>query len=211
MIRRHLKTIARHLLSSGYRPLNRIEVSRAALQHNVGLVQAQHRDYTIIPVLKGNAYGHGIDLVARALKASPLLAVDGYHEAEHIHDVTDHRVLVMGYIRPGNVRLLNTTHCSYVVQDIAGLKAFGALGRVVRIHLELNTGMNRLGLSPSELPAYLEVLRSYPKLQLEGVMTHLADGDNATSDEFNRRQQEAFDAQIEMVLAAGFRPRYVHI
>src|SRR5205814_9777787 len=101
--------------------------------------------------------------------------------------------------------------CSFVVQDEAGLHAFGKLRRPVRIHLELNTGMNRMGLQPSELAAYLGTVEKYPNLELEGVMTHLADADNAQDASFTTRQVASFDAQMARILAAGFRPKYMHI
>lgn len=141
----------------------------------------------------------------------PMLAVDGYFEAGKIRRITHHRILVLGYILPENVRLLDTKRCSFVVQDIAGLEAFARLNRRVRIHVEINTGMNRLGLQEDELEPYLEVLNLFPKLELEGIMTHLADADNELDDSFTARQVEQFDRQVEFILARGFTPQYIHI
>lgn len=196
-----------------YKTLNWIELSREAALHNVHLAQCQHPEHGIIPVLKANAYGHGIREMAAILDKAPcdLLAVDGYFEAGQIRRITRHRVLVLGYIRPENARLLDTHRCSFVVQDAAGLEAFGRLDRRVRIHLELNTGMNRLGLAPRELNHYLETLSLFPKLELEGVMTHLADADNPADDSFTVRQVEEFDRLVEGVIAKGFHPRFIHI
>ena len=196
-----------------YRTLNYIELSRSAVLHNVRLVQGSHPSSSIIPVLKSNAYGHGLQEMAFILNGAecPMVAVDGYFEAGSIRRITRHRILVLGYILPENVRLLDTKRCSFVVQDIAGLEAFARLNRRVHIHVELNTGMNRLGLQPDELERYLEVLQLFPSLELEGIMTHLADADNERDDSFTARQVEQFDRQVESVLARGFRPKYIHI
>jgi alanine racemase len=173
----------------------------------------QHPGFTVIPVLKGNAYGHGIEQVAKILNDADcsFLAVDGYFEAARIRDITRHKILVMGYILPKNVPLLDVRRCSFVVQDIAGLHAFGALGKPVRIHVELNTGMNRLGLQENELLPYLAVLKQYPKLILEGVMSHLADADNELDDGYTARQVQTFDTLVERIVADGFSPTYIHI
>jgi alanine racemase len=117
----------------------------------------------------------------------------------------------MGYIKPENTALLDTVKCSFVVQDIAGLKAFGELHKPVRIHLELNTGMNRLGLSTTELPGYLQTIKKYPNLMLEGVMTHLADADNELDDTFTKQQVKKFDYAVDSIKKSGFTPRYIHI
>src|SRR4029079_172405 len=66
-------------------------------------------------------------------------------------------------------------------------------------------------LQPEELPAYLDTLKKYPKLQLEGVMTHLADADNELDNNFNAKQLNVFDKQVAHILAAGFRPTIIHI
>jgi alanine racemase len=213
IFRRVAKRAIAHLTDTGYRPLNRIEVSRSRCLRNISLLQTQHEDQEIIPVLKGNAYGHGLQVMGEILNGATckLVAVDGYFEAAQLRDISRHRLLVMGYILPQNVRLLDLKRCSFVVQDKAGLKAFGALKKPVRIHMELNTGMNRLGLQLEEVPDYLAEFKKYPQLRLEGVMTHLADADNERDDGFTKAQVEIFDRQVSRILAAGFNPEYIHI
>jgi len=212
MLRGNARRVLKRL-QAPYEVLTRIELSSGALEHNVRLIQQQHPEFEIMPVLKGNAYGHGIEPIAGLLNQIPgrLVAVDGYFEALAIRDLTRRRILVMGYVLPVNVPQLDLKRCSYVVQDVAGLEAFGKLGRPAFIHVELNTGFNRLGLQPDELPVYLETLQKFPDLELEGVMTHLVDADNAADDSCNVRQQKLFDAGVEKILEAGFRPGLVHI
>lgn len=213
MLRKYTKRALQRLTANDYRPLNRIELDASAMRHNVALIQEQHAGFAIIPVLKGNAYGHGLEPVARILQDTGcrLLAVDGYFEAAKIRDTTTRRILVMGYILPENAHLLDTKRCSFVIQNIEGLQAFGRLGRPVRVHVELNTGMNRLGLQPDELEDYLQVLRQHPNLHLEGIMTHLADADNELDDSYNRQQVRVFDEQVARILSKGFHPEFIHI
>lgn len=213
MLRRYAKKALKHLAGNDYRPLNRIELNRQAMLHNVALIQEQHSKFEIIPVLKANAYGHGLEQVAEILNGATCryLAVDGYFEAARIRDITSHHILVLGYVLPQNVHLLDTKRCSFVVQDIQGLVAFGALGKPVRVYVELNTGFNRLGLQPDELPEYLIALKKYPNLELEGIMTHLVDGDNELDDSLDLKQQKLFDATIAQIFEVGFRPKLIHI
>ncbi len=215
LLRARLQKLAHQVQhkSQRYRTLNWIELNRAAALHNVRLIQARHPRQSVIPVLKGNAYGHGLKEMAEILNGADcdLLAVDGYFEAGKIRHSTRHRILVLGYILPENARLLDTRRCSFVVQDVAGLEAFGCLRRPVKVHLELNTGMNRLGLRPQEVDAYLATLRRFSHLELEGIMTHLADADNDADDAWTHAQTKLFDASVAHILARGFRPRFIHI
>jgi alanine racemase len=190
--------------------LNRIEVSRSAILHNFDHFKTDGRD--IIPVLKSNAYGHGIEQVAEILRARkfPYIAVDGYFEALRIRSVSSQPVLVMGNIKPSNYQKIKIDNFSFVVHDIPTIRLLGSLGKSIKVHLEINTGMNRYGIDPAELDGFLAELRSFPTLELEGVMSHLADADGET-DTYTQSQIELFDATVEKILEQGISPRYIHL
>lgn len=213
MIKKYLKKILKTFTTNNYSPLNRVEINKQRLLHNLSVLQLQHSCFSIIPVLKSNAYGHGLTQISQILNSADcdLLAVDGYFEAAKIREITNHRILVMGYIKPENVKLLDVKKCSFVVQDSDGLKALGSLQKPANIHIELNTGMNRLGLQPNELNKYLRTLKSFPKLKLEGIMTHLADADNEIDSSYTDQQVQIFDSLVESILNQGFKPKYIHI
>ncbi len=213
MLRRNLKKALKHVRPNRYVPLNQIEISKSAALNNVNLIKNKHKDYGIIPVLKANAYGHGLLQMAEILNDTDcdFVAVDGYFEASGIRDVTRHNILVMGFIRPENVHLLDTKRCSFVVQDTESLIALAHLGKQVRIHAELNTGMNRLGLQPDELDEYLDTLKQFPSLKLEGIMSHLADADNEIDNRFTLQQVETFNKSVRHILDKGFEPRFIHL
>lgn len=207
-----VKQRLKSLVVGDYKTLNLVELNRRRVQANIDLIRGQNPGTAIIPVIKANAYGHGLAQIAKILNDADcaFVAVDGYFEAARIRRLTKHPILVMGYIGPENFHLLDTKRCSFVIQDIAGLKAMGQLRRPAKIHLELDTGMHRLGLTAKELDEYLEVIKQYPNLKLEGVMTHLADADNE-HDDFTFRQVREFDEGVERVLSVGFKPRFFHI
>ncbi|MGH7237162.1 MAG: alanine racemase [Candidatus Saccharimonadales bacterium] len=202
-----------HKANQRYQTLNLIELNAAAVVANVKLLQRQHPGFSVMPVLKANAYGHGLSEMAKILNdaSCEFLAVDGYFEAAKIRYITKHRILVLGYIGSENVRLLDTKRCSFVVQDIAGLEAFARLNKSVKIHIELNTGMNRLGLRQDEFKPYLKILKKYSQLKLEGIMTHLADADNPRDNSFTGAQVKLFDELVEKVKWTGFNPKVIHV
>lgn len=212
MIKTLIKKVRNNLLEDNFDTLNRIEISKNAIINNFNVFQEINPGFSVIPVLKSNAYGHGIIQCAKILNSvkCDFLAVDGYYEAAKIIDITDHRILVMGYIKSANFNLLNLKKYSFVVQDVDSLNSLARLNKKVNIHVELNTGMNRLGLTNCELNDYLAVLKKSPKLNLEGVMTHLADADN-NNDDFTKNQVEKFDKMYEMILNSGFSPKFAHI
>lgn len=139
------KTLRR--FEKGFETQNIIEVSKPALVSNLRLF-GEMSGKSVIPVLKGNAYGHGIEQVATALKNEKLtyIAVDGYFEAQRVREFSKHPVLIMGAIPPQNFNRIHYDRFAFVVQDDAAIKALGETGRKVKVHLECNTGMNRMVL-----------------------------------------------------------------
>lgn len=208
-------TVDKHLqrFEKPFATFNEITVSRSALLHNFDFFSSLLPGGYVIPVLKSNAYGHGIAEIATILKQRkfPYIAVDGYYESLAIHNVSKQPVLVMGAIKSDNFQKMNFRGLAFVVQDANTVKALAKTGRRAKVHIELETGMTRHGVTAKDLPAFLELLARYPKLAVEGVMTHLADADNPADDSYNKKQTQAFDSAISRILEAGFKPKYIHI
>ena len=194
-----------------FSPQNRIEVSRSALIHNLEVFR-EVSGKPVIPVLKGNAYGHGIDVVAYALKDQdlPYVAVDGYFEALRIREVCDQPVLIMGAIKPGNFAHMKYDKFAFVVHDEAAINALGKTGKKIKLHLECNTGMNRMGAQPEDVAALAQLILTYKNLELEGVMSHLADSDGSDPATV-QLADDKFDDCIEAIRRAGGKPRIIHI
>jgi len=198
-------------LEKEYVTHNRIEVSRSAILHNLNLFETMNGQ-SAIPVLKGNAYGHDITLVAKALKGYklPYIAVDGYFEALRIREVSNQPVLVMGAILPENYKHMKYDNFAFVVHDEASIKALGKTGKRIKVHLEANTGMNRYGVKPDEMLALTKLILAHKNLTLEGIMSHLADSDGKDPVTVDTAVAQ-FDACVETVRKAGAKPTLFHI
>lgn len=194
----------------GYEVLNLITVSQSAIIHNFDLIQSVH-DIDVIPVLKANAYGHGLKEVAMILKARnpPFVAVDGYFEALAIRQVSKQPVLVMGSIGANNINSLRTKGVSFVVFSKEAFNTLKKSRRTITVHLEINTGMNRHGLSLDELADVLTELPAFPNVHVEGVMTHLSSTDEIQQD-YSDAQFVQFETALQRIHQAGLHPKYIH-
>jgi alanine racemase len=209
-IRKKIDTILRNF-EKKYETYNHIEISRSAILHNIHAFE-ELSGLKVVPVLKGNAYGHGIQLVAKALKAKklPYIAVDGYFEALKIREVNSQPVLIMGAILPENYKNITYDNFTFAVDNEVSIRVLGETKKHVKVHLECNTGMNRYGAEPENIGRLTKLILSYPNLKLEGVMSHLADSDGDNPDTVNQAV-ELFDACVEEVKAAGAEPLYIHV
>lgn len=204
------KKISNRLRGYTYEASNRIDISRSAILHNFDLLK-KTTQCDLIPVLKANAYGHGLEEVATILKSRtfPYIAVDGYHEAMRIQRVSKQPILVMGSIGATNINTINHKNLAFVVYSQESLRAVCGSREKVRIHIEVNTGMNRHGFEPEDLAEILETVSAHPKVIFEGLMTHLATADEADASYMNK-QYEQFKNCIDLIQLKGIRLKYIH-
>lgn len=205
----------------------RAEVNLAHLRHNLRVVERTLVTTNVRPpfvwgVLKADAYGHGAAAVARTLERAgmPGLCVALLEEAIELRDAGIRiPILVMGgYYGPRREGLeeILARDLVPVVYDVGHIERLGMLarfdgdGRPVRVHLKVDTGMGRLGVSIKELDDVLDALEARPHVRLDGLMTHLACAD-AEDLEATRHQLGLFHKVLGRVRARGFSPRHVHM
>ena len=80
-----------------------------------------------------------------------------------------------------------------------------------RIHVKIDTGMGRIGVRYDEVENFAIALKSFPRLRLEGLMTHFAAADDPGQNEFTALQIERFDSALNVFSELGFNPAYVDL
>jgi alanine racemase len=193
--------------------LNRIEISKSAIINNYQVYQQNNPNSCIFPVLKSNAYGHGLEQVVDILSdiKPEYICVDSYYEYLRIKSINSCQgVLIIGYTKPNNYKLFDFKYLAITVYDLESLKVLGDLNQKINIHLKIDTGMNRQGIFVDELPEFLSQLKKYQKLNLEGVLSHFADADTPDSD-YTLEQVKVFKNALEFVKKFGFSPKFIHI
>lgn len=189
----------------------------------------------ILSIVKGNGYGHGGPQVAKALEkaGSDWFGVTCTEEGIAVRQAGVLKpVLVLTSFWPGEEsRLLehNLTAVVHRCEQLAQLDraAAGYLGarrgsarghrpasRRVSFHLKMDTGMNRLGIAPSDVECFARQLAKCKHLELGGVFTHFASSEVLTSTrtgEQTRQQEERFYAALDRFRALGVSPGIVHL
>ncbi len=177
------------------------EISTSALAHNVATLRARlgstpRRRLGV--VVKADAYGHGVELVAPALVGAGVdwLIVNSAREARRLRNVAgvpgDHPVYVCGPLLPFEARDIVEARARTVVVDVDVARALSAAsvaaGRVTPVHVKIETGTHRQGLTQHDAVAFARVVRDLPSLVVEGVTTHFADIEDTTDHRFADRQ-----------------------
>lgn len=199
-----------------YQSLNVIEVNREALRHNFHLVQNAHPEALVAPVLKSNAYGHGLKLIGKWASEElkpPFLCVDSLFEAYELEKIgVKTPLLILGYTFPKNFTVRRRlTQFHFPVYDVETLEALHKHQPGAKIHIKIDTGMHRLGIVPNQVDDFIASLKKNNRVQVEGIYSHLSQADNPRKTTFTRKQIQVFKQVIARFEAAGFSFRWKHI
>lgn len=166
-------------------------------------------------VVKANGYGHGAAVCAPILAeaGADLFGVATVGEAVELRSAGVQKpILVLTGASGAEVGVLLKERLAVAVIHLGMARdlAAAARGNRLRVHLKIDTGMGRLGIRPSELPAFLEELRQLGGLEVEGVFSHFGNADDVNQD-YSNRQIERFQEALAAVAQAGFQPRWIHL
>jgi alanine racemase len=206
------------------------DVSLTALVHNFKAIRTyvnpakekRRAPRQVLCIVKGNAYGHGGPEVARALEraGSDWFGVTCTEEGIELRKAGVRKpILILTSFVPGEEKRLLEHHLTAVIhrcEQLAQLEKAAARGgkRKVTFHLKIDTGMNRLGLKPSDIDCFARQLAKSPHLQLGGVMTHFASSESFADTPAGRQthqQEERFFTALERLRALGIDPGIVHL
>lgn len=187
------------------------EINLSALRANYRALSAYTNGASIMAVVKADAYGHGAIEVARALRKAGCehFGVATVEEARELRaDGVGERIyLLAGYFadQAPEIVALDLIAPIFDLSLIEPLEhAASASGRVgFRVHLEIDTGATRLGISPMDLAEAAHRLHHAPSLKVEGASTLLANAGDPASP-ITDRQLAVFRDALAMLRAAGF-------
>jgi len=193
-----------------------VEVDLDALTANIAEVRRRvGPDVRILLIVKADAYGHGAVEVAReAVRAGVhMLGVATVDEGKELRGAgIDAAVLVLSPALPDEIPELLAHDLRVTLPDLDFAAALSQhawrAGKIVPVHVEVDTGMGRSGLLPEEAVAVAARAAALPGLLVEGVYTHFPVSD--TDVEFTRAEMRAFAAVVAAMRAAGVAPRLVH-
>jgi len=192
-------------------------IDLAALAHNLSQIKRYlSPGCDIMAVVKANAYGHGAVETAHALARQGIerFAVASLDEGIALrHAGLSASIVVLGALLDNQVPDLVAHRLTPVISDGRILPTLAMAARShpapYPIHLKVETGMGRLGFSPEELLSLLTDPIFRTPLQIEGLMTHLADADG-TDSAFTERQLGVYRSMLAQIKQRGFTVPLLH-
>ncbi len=183
-------------------PLIAVHISKSAILHNIAVFAKKVPKLQIAPVLKSNAYGHGLLLVAKILEKNPsvgFLVVDSYYEARVLRTEGIHTpLLVMGHTDTKTILESPFSRVSFAVGTLSQITELAkSTQRTPPLHIKIDTGMHRQGIQPHEVPVALQLVTSNDLMRIEGLCSHLSDADSDDSA-FTQKQIETWNGIVKI-------------
>src|SRR4249920_133795 len=164
------------------RPI-RAHIDLAAMRHNLRRARSRAAGRKIWAVIKANAYGHGIERAVLGFADADGLALIDFDEARRARAArwTGPILMLEGCFEAGDVAICRELDLGVVVHDESQLRMLeqAPAGPPIGVFVKVNTGMNRLGVEPSQLASVHARLVQCPAARLDGLTMHFANAERA--------------------------------
>lgn len=195
-----------------------IEISESAYRKNLDFVRRRlGPGVELAAVVKSNAYGHGWrEIAGLAVKhGADSFAVHSLEEALALRGAGfGQDVLILGHVPLARLEEAVAEDFRLILYNLENARTLAEIaarrGARVRLHLKIETGTFRQGIAEEELPAFLDLLRRHPLLELEGAATHFANIEDTTDHGYAEVQLARFQQALATIEAAGFPLRKRH-
>ncbi|MCX6178428.1 MAG: alanine racemase [Chlorobiales bacterium] len=176
-------------------------ISIEHLTRNVRLIRDRIAGKSsIMGIVKANAYGHNVHRIAKALEASGIedFGVANIHEAIELKVggalKKPAKILAFASPLPSHIEFFLKYGIDMTICDMATLQAAKEIAtkhnKTLSVQVKVDTGMGRLGMSPSKSMEILKEIDQSPYIELKGIYTHFAD--STSSDGFTEKQLADF-------------------
>lgn len=203
------------------RHTSRLELSQSAVKKNINFLKSLLKPSTqLSSVVKANAYGHGIPQMVKMLEKAGVyhFSVASAYEAEEVHAFCspDSEIMIMGILYDEDIPLIIEHDIQFYVFNYRRLPLILEEARrrkkKARIHIEVETGINRTGMKWDSFESTLTFLkRNREHIEFMGLCTHLG-GAESPSNRFRIDQQlERYHKALRLCKKRKFMPRYRHI
>lgn len=193
-----------------------VEIDRRALVHNIEQYKNIVSPALFAPVIKSNAYGHGMELIAKLCQDHPAvdrLCTVSLREAVALRNCGITKPIVVLSIIDDVLELAALHTITLTVYDMPTAHALNEIGKKynkkITIHIKVDTGLSRLGMLVPETLLMIKQLATLPWITIEGLFTHLANSESADAS-FVQYQLGQFQQLVEQLAAVGITIPLLH-
>lgn len=198
-------------------PLAYIELSKKNLVYNIKKFKNLAKKGTkFSAVVKGNAYGHGQNEVAKIVEPYvDYFQVNSVSELELLRRISKKKTLVLGYVQKNDLYKAVKLSCTLSIFSIEQLKEINKVaqknGIRQEIHLPVDAYLGREGFLMKELPRILSAINKCKYVKLAGVYAHFANIEDTPNFSHAQKQINEYKKMLTIIKNYGFENLQTHM
>jgi len=198
-------------------PLSYIELSKNNLVHNIKQFRNLAKAGTKFSVaIKGNAYGHGQNEIAKILEPHvDYFQVDSIEELRLLRKTSKKKTFVLGYIQKSELSEAIKLGCILSVFSIKQLLRISAIAKtfniIQEVHIPVDAYLGREGFLLNELPEVLNEIKKSKSIKFTGMYAHFANIEDTASFSHAEKQIKEYEKAQELAKEFGFKNLQTHI
>lgn len=197
-----------------------VEVKKTAIEHNIKQYRKLvGKNVALIPVIKANAYGCDMLLVAKILdknKEVDKICVVNLDEAiSLITNKIKKPLLILSFYELDRNKITlaakaGTIFPLYSIEQAKFLDKIGKkIGKKIKVHIKIDTGAGRIGILPNTILNFYKEIKKLKKLEIDGIFSHFASSESDFN--YTAKQYSLFDKAAKALKEAGCNPKIKHM
>lgn len=187
-----------------------MEIDLKNFEYNVSQIKKKlENDVKIMPVIKANAYGTYINKVNKVLNQFDIVAVAIVDEAVELRKQGyDKEIFVLNQPYKTEIEKIVKYNISIGISSDSFLEELGKIDKQLVVHIEIGTGMGRTGINPVRTKEYIDKVKQFKNIKIEGIYTHLSSAD--CDFDYTNKQIEGFEKAVTVAKENLDTLKYIH-
>lgn len=175
------------------------------LKYNINSIKSYIGNKTMMPIIKANGYGTYINKRLDIINNFEIVGVAKVKEGIELRKLGYKKEIFI--LNQPSISELNDIYEYNLTIGLSSLPFLKKIDRKIKVHLEIETGMNRTGIKLEELEVFLEECKKKTEIIVEGIYTHFSSADNDIK--YTNKQYNIFQKAVEIVKKT-YDLKYIH-
>ena len=187
----------------------RLEIDINKFQNNINKIKEYVNGKELMPVIKANAYGTHLNYKKELLKQFSIVAVAMVEEGIVLRkNGYDGEIFVLNQPATAEIEDIEAYNLTIGLSELTFIEECIKKNSSFKVHLEIETGMNRTGIKIENLDQYINLIKN-TNLEIEGIYTHLSSAD--FDADYTNKQIKTFEKALEIIKQHHISLKYIHV
>ena len=187
-----------------------LEVNISNFNKNIDSIRKYVNNKELMPIIKANGYGTHINKNLDIINNFNIVAVAIVDEGIDLRNIGYNKeIFVLNQPYKDEIEDIIKYNITIGISSDSFLDELLKVNDKVKVHLEIETGMNRTGININNLESYIDRIKTNPNIVIEGIYSHLSSADN--DKEYTEKQLNTFKEALEIVKRKVDTLKYIHI